>query len=360
MSRRVFLHVGTPKSGTSYLQDKMALNRAALEAQGLEYLHTRTGDHFEAALDVIGDRWAGAEKAARGQWDALMLEARKTRRDLVISHEILAAAPPDRVRQALSGFADDEVHIVVTARDLGRQIPAEWQERIKHRGGRTYAQFLRALVRNHGRSDSDMWFWRVQDLPNILTTWGNGLTPDRLHLVTVPTSGAPSGTLWQRFAGVLSLDPDADYTESTTVNASLGGAEVTMLRRLNLELAERKLPRDVYIDWVRESIAREVLSNRPGARRATVPPKRRPWVDQVTERWLEWISQLGVEVIGDLDELRTVWPADGDDWFDPDNPDPEDVAAAAIDALAHVLDGIASGEAGAGPMVTRLARRLRG
>ena len=36
MSRRVFLHVGTPKSGTSYLQDKMALNRAALEAQGLE------------------------------------------------------------------------------------------------------------------------------------------------------------------------------------------------------------------------------------------------------------------------------------------------------------------------------------
>ena len=65
-------------------------------------------------------------------------------------------------------------------------------------------------------------------------------------------------------------------------------------------------------------------------------------------------------MVGDLDELRTVWPDDEDDWFDPDNPAPEDVADAAIDALAHVLAGIASGDAGAGPMVTRLARRLRG
>ena len=34
MSRRVYLHVGTPKSGTSYLQDKLALNRAAARAAG--------------------------------------------------------------------------------------------------------------------------------------------------------------------------------------------------------------------------------------------------------------------------------------------------------------------------------------
>ena len=34
MSRRVFLHVGTPKSGTSYLQDRLALNRDAARAAG--------------------------------------------------------------------------------------------------------------------------------------------------------------------------------------------------------------------------------------------------------------------------------------------------------------------------------------
>ena len=78
--RRVYLHVGTPKSGTSYLQDKLARNRDLLEQHGVEYLRTRSGDHFEASLDLLGRRWAGAERAARGQWEALATEGRRSSR----------------------------------------------------------------------------------------------------------------------------------------------------------------------------------------------------------------------------------------------------------------------------------------
>ena len=243
MSRKVLMHVGTPKSGTSYLQDRLALNRDGLRTQGLNYVETRTGDHFEAALDLLGERWAGAEKAAKGQWDTLVAEARRSRGDVLISHEILAAVPRDRARQAVHTFAGDEVHVLVTARDLGRQVPAEWQERVKHRGRREYEKFLDAMVRNHARTDWRMWFWRVQDLPEVLTTWGNGLPPERIHLVTVPGPGGPRDALWERFGSVLGLDPRAPYAETETTNASLGGAEVTLLRRLNIALAERELPR---------------------------------------------------------------------------------------------------------------------
>ena len=68
--------------------------------------------------------------------------------------------------------------------------------------------------------------------------------------------------LWERFAGVIGLDPHASYVESETTNASLGGAEVTMLRRLNIELNDPRLPRDTYVEWVRETIVREVLAQR--------------------------------------------------------------------------------------------------
>ena len=74
----------------------------------------------------------------------------------------------------MASFPDREVHVVLTARDLGRQIPAEWQEQIKHRGGRDYAAFIRALHRNYPRTDWTMWFWRVQHLPRILSRWGAG------------------------------------------------------------------------------------------------------------------------------------------------------------------------------------------
>lgn len=354
--RRVYLHVGTPKSGTSYLQDKVARNREQVLRQGLDYLPTRSEDHFEAALDVLGIRWAGAEKAASGQWSALVTEARRTTGDVLISHEILAAATPDRVHRAMRAFAHDEVHVVLTARDLGRQVPAEWQERVKHRGRRTYADFLAALQRNHRRTDWRMWFWRVQDLPTILTTWGTGLTPDRVHLVTVPHRAAGGDGLWERFSTSVGLDPHAGYAESETTNASIGGAETTMLRRLNIELAEREVSRDTYVEWVRESIVPQVLATR-GGRRTTVPPAMRPWVEEVAAEWCEWVEQSGVHVVGDLDDLRPRWPDDADDWFDPDAADAEQVAGAAISALAHVLDEMRD-EARPRP-AERIFRRLR-
>ncbi len=358
-ARRVYLHVGTPKSGTSYLQDKLALNRDELERQDLDYLRTRTGDHFEAALDLIGERWAGQEKSARGQWDALVADARRSRRDVLISHEILAAAGPESVARAMDSFAHHEVHVVVTARDLGRQIPAEWQERVKHRGGRDYVSFLKALMRSYRTTDQSLWFWRVQHLPRILATWGASLPPGHVHLVTVPPTGGPRDELWNRFAGALGLDPRASYAESETTNASLGGAEVTMLRRLNVALAEKKVPRAVYVNWVRETIVREVLAERPGKVLATVPPKRRPQVERITETWLEEIRTSGVDVVGTLDDLEPLWPDQSQPWPNPDRADPDAVADAAIEALAHVVARAGRGPLGGTRKVTRLTRMLR-
>jgi hypothetical protein len=357
--RRVFLHVGTPKSGTSYLQDKLALNRDELERQGLDYVRTRSGDHFEAALDLIGERWAGEEKAARGQWDVLAQDARKGRRDVLISHEILAAAKPESVRRAVQSFPHHEVHVVLTARDLGRQIPAEWQERVKHRGGRDYMNFLKALMRSYRAKDNSLWFWKVQHLPRILSVWGADLPAGHVHLVTVPPRGGPTDALWNRFASVVGLDPGVTYAESETTNASLGGAEVTMLRRLNNALAELELPRAAYVNWVRETIVKEVLAQRPDKVQATVPPKRRPQVDRITARWLEEIRTSGVDVVGTLDDLEPAWPEDDRPWPNPDNADPELIADAAIESLAQVL-----ARAGRGPLtdtgtVVRLSRLLR-
>ena len=38
-----------------------------------------------------------------------------------------------------------EVHLVLSVRDLVRQIPAEWQENVKHRSTITYEEFLAQL-----------------------------------------------------------------------------------------------------------------------------------------------------------------------------------------------------------------------
>jgi hypothetical protein len=355
MPRRVFLHIGTPKSGTTYLQEKLALNRDDISRDGLTYPSTRTGNHFEAALDLIEERWAGQREVARGQWPAIVSEVRKAPADAIVSHEILAAATSAQVATAMTAFADDEVHVVLTARDLARQIPAEWQENVKHRGRRSFAKFM-AQVAKARRTNPELWFWRVQSVPDVLTRWGNGLPPERIHVVTVPSADAPRDLLWRRFAEVVGLDPDAPYAESTDFNPSLGIAETAVVRRLNKLLAGKGVPREVYVDLVREVVARDTLAHRPDQVRAVLPERRWSFVEEVTAEWLEWLDGSGVDVVGDLDDLRPQRPdfSDGS-WTHPDKPSADLVAEAALEALAAVIEDIAPTHKSP---VRRIARRL--
>lgn len=354
MARRVFLHIGTPKSGTSYLQDRFALNRDVIAKAGLTYLPTRTGDHFEAALDLIEERWAGQREVARGQWAALVAEARRTSGDVLISHEILAAAKPAQVAKAMAAFADDEVHVVLTARDLARQIPAEWQELIKHRSRKTFKAFM-IEVANERRNAPTLWFWRVQSIPDVLTRWGNGLPPDRIHVVTVPPKSGPPGVLWARFCAVLGVDPALGAVESTNFNASLGVAEASTIRRLNKLLVGKGVRRDVYVDLVREAAIRDVLAKRPDSIPVVLPAKRWAFAETVTQEWLDWIEGAGVDVVGDLADLTPVRPDPDHVWVHPDEPPADQVADAAIAALAAVVARVAPTHQSP---VRRLAKRL--
>ena len=65
---------------------------------------------------------------------------------MIVSHEILATASRQQVRRALESFGDAEVHVVLSARDLVRQIPAEWQENVKHRRTLGYRAFLDTIT----------------------------------------------------------------------------------------------------------------------------------------------------------------------------------------------------------------------
>ena len=80
--------------------------------------------------------WGGLEAQALGAWDRLAGQVREWDGTAIISHEILATASRGaggQRRSPRSATRDAEVHVVLSVRDLVRQIPAEWQENVKHR-----------------------------------------------------------------------------------------------------------------------------------------------------------------------------------------------------------------------------------
>ncbi len=332
---RVYLHIGSPKTGTTYLQDVLAKNRTTLASHGLLYPDTRYGTHFEAAIDLTEHRWGGAIKQAGGQWEHIAKAARSAPDRAVISHEVLAAATPKQVAAARESLGGGEIHIVLTARDLARQIPAEWQETVKHRGRKSFARFMRD-VRKGTPATSDLWFWRVQSLPDVLTRWGQGLPPSNVHVVTVPASGSDPGLLWQRYASVLGISPELSLEPGSRANASLGIAETKVVRLLNQRLRGRGIARGVYADTVREILVHKAMAERTMSARATVAPDHRPWVNDITAQWMDWLQASGVNVVGDVNDLVPKWD-DAGAWIDPDQPDDEEVIDAAIAALAELI-----------------------
>jgi len=359
MSRVVHLHIGAPKTGTTYLQDRLLLNTASLARHGVTIPSRRGGRsdtfHFRAALDLLDQDWGGAPGHASGSWDAMVRKVRRSDGNVVISHEILAGAKPDKIAKAMNDLAGEEVHIIYSARDLGRQLPAAWQESIKQGRKWPFRRFLTKVER------SQTWFFNAMDLPTVLSRWGARLSPDRVHVVTVPHDRGPNGDeLWLRFCRAFGIDPAWAPLDSERDNRSLGIAETSLLRKLNrrLELGVWRDP--AYDALIRELLAQQVLVSRKAVP-VRLPPDRYDFAEQQADLWIDWIKGSGVDVIGDAEDLRPRRPAEDETWKDPDRVRAKLELGAALDALT-VMTQEAANRASAESVSGRLrdtARRLR-
>jgi hypothetical protein len=362
MADVVYLHVGVPKSGTTYIQDRLALNRAHLAKQDVRYPIGIRRDMFLAALDLVDIPWGGMLPVARGEWEGLVRRTRRSKGTVVISHEILAGAGPEQVERAVTSLAPADLHVVLTVRDIARQVPAEWQERLKHRSRLPYGKFVRRVTDPRMRGGAARSFWDVQGVADVLGRWSRQLDPDHVHVVTVPHPGAPHGELWRRFCRAVGIDQAWAPLDSVRRNPSIGVAETAMLRLLNDRLRLVDLEHGDYGTLVRQRIVHETLAARQVTDRLALPPEHFDWAEQVAESWREWIVGSGVDVVGDLDDLRPVRPSPAEVWVDPDRARPRDVADAALEALVAMIEEAARREdpdLQLGARVTKVAKRLR-
>ena len=345
--QRVVLHVGVPKSGTTYLQGLLASSRDRLRAAGILYPFIRPGAMFHGAVEVRGshDKFGLSRADVAGTWEALCERARQHDGTTIISHEVLAGASPRQVRTALAPLAGMDVHVVVTARDLGRQAVAHWQEEVKLGATYSFADFERAQLRadtgpGPGPDDGGTrpHFWHAQDFADCLHRWTGGLGPERAqghgHLVPLPRPGVDPAELWSRFAAAAGIDPGVvDPSGQAPANPSLGVAEIALLRAVNVEL-DGRLERSEYLRLVKRGYAEGELAQRPGPR-AKAPYDLGGVFGTATAAWLEQARRDGVVIHGDPADLAPVLAG-------PDDPRPDDVEltedpAAAIRSLVPQL-----------------------
>ena len=328
MSRRLLLHVGAMKSGTSFIQSRLFANkRMLLDERGILVPGMNWLSQVMAARDVLG---SGEE-----QWARMAGKVNAHEGTSVISMEYLGPVRAVVAERVASSFPSHQIDVVITGRDLNRSIAAMWQETVQNGRTWTFAEYLDGIESwrpGHRSSDdppeSGRTFWRQQNLARLARTW-SALAP--VSLVTVPPPGAPRELLWERFCSVLGTAP-AGFAPARMDNESVGAASTLVIRRLNELLNSMDLVFPVGTDLRKGLLAKQVLAARKSDEPAIGLPVA-PWVAAHAAQMIDGLKEAGVSLVGSWDDLTPV-DVPG---VDPATVSPELVLDAALAGLAGVL-----------------------
>ena len=341
MARRVFLHVGTMKSATSYLQGLCELNGEALRDAGVWW--PGVDDNYSAVRDFFVTR---REPGDEGAWQALADGVRAFDGDALVSNELLARRGTRRARQLVEALAPAQVHVIVTARDHGRVIPSLWQTQMRNRGTARWGEFLSAVFEDPPQSPLAKRFRAGHYVPDIVRRWASAVPLREMSVVTVPPPGAEPHEVARRFFSVVAPGV-GELEQPEDRNESLGAHSAELLRRVNELTTDWDYAR--YRSVVKMEVAPNIL-----LRRSAEEPKLGLTAEQLkrtTELSHDLVADLlatGVRIVGNAADLipsPSLRPTD----VDPDAATDTEVLAAATFALAELAHAYSELKLGEGP-----------
>lgn len=299
MAQCVYLHIGAPKSGTTFLQTVLWKNKDILRDVGFLVPGDNKAVHNKAAA------WARATSPGAGRvkdWTDLRSEIDAWPGHAILSCEWFTMVPDELIPRLMQELEGSEIHVVFTARSAARTVPAAWQERLKLGDVIELSDMLSSLE----VADNERWNWGTLDPARVLKRWAKHIPRERVHLVTVPPSGSEPSLLWTRFTDACKI-PEASFDlDGAFANESLS-AEAARL----LELMGPALLAEIGEDgfrkyrWVRNYFSHSLLAQIDGHKIALLPQEL-DVLDKHVDRSIAALEGEGFDVVGDLRDLKEV------------------------------------------------------
>ncbi|MFL6179992.1 MAG: hypothetical protein ACJ73J_05385 [Actinomycetes bacterium] len=334
----IYLHIGAPKTGTTYLQDMLWANKDILDQSGVlvpgHYRYARVPAIREVlkwnpdASEPLPDRWLRIAQEIK-RWHGP---------SAVLSQEFICRLSEAQTHALVASLARGnrgQVHCILTVRDISRLLTAQWQTAMRSRKHWTLTDYCAAAAGTSTEPNAAGMhdhFWIRHNYQLILNRWIDEVGAGNITVVTVPQSGADPEELWRRFCEACGIDASATGSAEPT-HESLGAASAELMRRLNQNEVVRSMNLKTYQQSVNTAISRRGLVDRRSKEpKLSLPPEFAEWASQSAQETVDLITSARVRVIGDLDDLRpslSAAPA-----VNPEELPPGVLLEACIDGLA--------------------------
>jgi len=304
----VLLHIGPQKTGSTAIQVAAKSAADELAAHGTHYV---TGTRQRPAAPGwalgLGGRPSGRPRPDFGLWERFAARVAGSTADRVfVSNEDFSRATPDQIGRIVGDLGGDRIHVVLGARRLDRYLPSQWQERVKAGEARAYDEWLGVVLDR----DSEEWswerhnVWRSHDLPQLITRWSSYVDRSRIHVAVLDESDRRQ--LPATFERLLDLPEETLRPVAERSNRGLTWGECEMFRGINEAIADRGWSKDVRRRVMRGHVFPELRRRAPSEGPSTPPLPQRAvgTLRALSAERVEWLTHSGVDVLGDLDQLR--------------------------------------------------------
>jgi sugar-specific transcriptional regulator TrmB len=306
--KRLIIHPGFHKSGTTALQESFALNRPLLRENGIFYPPIGSKAHHRVAWALTQRPWGwnrrGGERTPEKYWDRMASRINGAKEETVIlSSEFFSEIDGERIRKIRSDIKGRDIQILFTLRPLAKLLPSSYQQYLKYGITVEYEDWLHAILDKPGESKVSPTFWKRHSHGKVVARWVDIFSKSNVTLLIV--NEAQPTFLFDEINKFLNLPTGTLNAAPSGSNRSLTMEEISLLLELNRQFPKERVW-DEYEVFVRAGYIRHLTDHVPPAadKARLLTPQ---WaVDKANELGKVIQKELlgtGVKIIGDVDSL---------------------------------------------------------
>ena len=302
MAKRIIIHPGFPKSGTTALQASLMQAKSELASQGIVFNPPWNNAHHRAAWALtnymFGWDGKGGSTTPIEAWTSLCSDVKSESDTVLITSEFFIRADLTMIERVKADLGIQDIKIVFTLRPFAKVLPSRYQQTLKKGKTWTYDKWLHTIL------DGDNDKIQLLDYAGIIESWAKVFGASNVDVILADESNPE--ILYRRFENAISVASETlKPAKIKRLNRSLTASEVEILRQVNLR-KPKKWKWEQYRYFVRGNFVK-FLSDNPSKFKDEEKLRLPTWAIEAMTPYakaqISKIDSLGLSIQGDIGSL---------------------------------------------------------